>query len=75
MGILSKEALQAQLPKVGDIVHRTPTLHKSLGQCRAAAKCCRGVVTYVHEDHLWYTVRFDGGYSESFKLPEGDVEE
>lgn len=69
MPLMPEEYVREKLPKVGDVVYRTPTLHKALGQCRNMPRR-RGVVTYVHEEHMWYTVRFDCGYSESYKLPE-----
>lgn len=62
------EQLQAMLPKVGDVLERPPTLHKSLGFGEAAPQPC--VVEYVNAPHRWYMVRFiKTGIRQCYKLP------
>lgn len=59
---------RAMLPKVGDILVKTPTMHKCHGIGSAKRQSC--VVDFVHERHLWYRVRFKNGFCEAFKVPE-----
>lgn len=66
------EELRAQLPEVGDRLIRVPTLHKSLSNTAAKPAPC--TVTYVNKERLWYTVRFDTGFTQSYKVPEMDRE-
>lgn len=68
---LRPEDVQAMLPKVGDRMTLTPTLHKSLGICTPRPR--EAVVVFVHPKHHWYMVRFDNGLRECFKLPQPTV--
>lgn len=65
---MDKETAQALLPEVGTRMVRIPNLHKSLGLTEM--KPCACVVEYVNKEHLWYTVRFENGFTESYKVPE-----
>ena len=70
MALLTPEDIRAQLPKVGDRLMKKPGyyhgfLSKSDGM---TPKPC--VVTYVHPEHNWYTVQFESGVQQAYKLPE-----
>lgn len=65
------EELRTQLPEVGAELVKQPTVGKSLGICSSRPQHC--VVEFVNTEHLWYRVRFDSGYCETYKLPEIDV--
>lgn len=62
--LISVEDTRAMLPKVGDRLILAPTLHKGLKNCAMLPRPC--VVEYVNEEHLWYQVRFDLGFTECF---------
>ena len=63
------EEARAMLPKVGDRLMRVPSQHSDyVGLLSAKPMPC--VVTYVHRENLWYSVRFDNfGYTEGYKVP------
>lgn len=69
--LISVEDARAMLPKVGDRLVLAPTLHKGLGNTLSLPKPC--VVEYVNEEHLWYKVRFDLGFTECFHVPETEM--
>jgi hypothetical protein len=60
------------LPKVGDVrmerptIDETTTVKGSVFQ-NAPQRC---VVVAVHPGHLWYTVQFENGIRESYKVPK-----
>lgn len=62
------EQARAQLPKVGDVRVETPTIDQTSG-IHIAKKPMKGVVVYVNREKLWYTVRFENGTRESYKVP------
>lgn len=66
----SKEELQAMLPEVGDRLTRVPTYVKMGWEQQQSATPQPCVVEYVNTEHLWYTVRFETGRTESYKVPE-----
>lgn len=72
MDILSKEALQAMLPKVGDRLIRRPTMNNSLSFSVAPPLPC--VVVYVNAERLWYLVQFERGYRQAYKVPGGGAD-
>lgn len=65
---MDKEATRALLPKVGEMLIRTPHLHKSLGIEAPTPRTC--VVVYVNRENLWYRVMFDNGTYECYKVPD-----
>ena len=65
---LTKEEVRAQLPKVGDVRWERPTVDASPGHTmpNEPQRC---VVVEVRREHFWYTVQFENGTRESYKLP------
>lgn len=74
MALLTPDDVRAMMPKVGDELMRKPTCyHGFLGRhdMNTVRPC---VVTYVHPEHLWYSVRFkESGIIESYKMPDVKV--
>jgi hypothetical protein len=68
MAHLSKEEVRAMLPKVGDVRWERPVVADGIGHI-LAGKPRKCTVVYVHEEHLWYTVQFENGIKESYKMP------
>ena len=69
MALLNREQVRALLPKVGDRLMEHPTtLIPGVGSSVPPARAC--TVVYVNADHCWYTVEFDSGLRESYKLPK-----
>lgn len=68
MALVPKSVIQAMLPQVGDELIRRPTWSKHLGMCTYPLRPC--VVVYVNTEHLWYTVQFEAGYRQCYKVPE-----
>lgn len=67
----SKEELRAMLPKVGDRLKRVPTYLKLVyGPKRENTPPQPCTVIFVNPDKMWYTVRFDSGQRESYKVPD-----
>ena len=64
----SKEELKAMLPKVGDTLMRRQTICCPGMREPSKLKNCK--VVYVNEEHMYYTVQFQNGCRESFKVPE-----
>ena len=62
---------QELLPKVGDQRWERPTIDETSGinttSAHAPQRC---VVVEVNPEHLWYTVQFDNGIRESYKVPK-----
>lgn len=54
------------LPNVGDVRWEIPTVKADKGSNPAAR--CR--VVEVNRAHLWYTVEFENGFRESYKVPK-----
>lgn len=66
---MEKEQVRALLPKVGDRLMEHPTtLIPGVGSSVPPARAC--TVVYVNAAHFWYTVEFDDGLRESYKLPK-----
>lgn len=65
----SKDDLRAALPKVGDRRVETPTVFATSGltDMLRQPQTCR--VVLVNREHLWYTVEFENGFRETYKLP------
>ena len=64
--------LQALLPKLGEKRMERPTIDEttpSRGTIQYT-KPQRCVVVGVHPEHLWYTVQFENGIRESYKVPK-----
>lgn len=74
MPLLTPDDVRASLPKVGDELMRRPSYYYgfySRYDLNVERPC---VVTYVHPEHLWYSVRFvQSGIVESYKLPDLNV--
>lgn len=68
--MFSKDELRAMLPKVGDIRTETPTVFATSGLTEALRKPQRCRVVLVNREHFWYTVQFENGFRETYKLPE-----
>lgn len=54
------------LPNVGDVRMETPTTMK--GEPSQNLQEC--TVVEVNRAHLWYTVEFNNGFRESYKVPK-----
>lgn len=54
------------LPEVGDTRWEVPSLMK--GEDKQPPRRCR--VVEVNRAHLWYTVEFENGFRESYKVPK-----
>ena len=65
---LTKNQVRAQLPKVGDVRWERPTIDDKAGYYHQTEKQ-RCVVVEVQPEHFWYTVQFENGIRESYKLP------
>lgn len=67
MAYYTKEQAQELLPKVGDQRWEIPTvLMDGQGNNPKPQRC---IVTDVRPEHLWYTVQFENGFRESYKVP------
>ena len=69
---LGRAKLQAMLPKVGERRMERPTINENTrsqgSPIQNAPQPC--VVVAVHPGHLWYTVQFENGIRESYKVPK-----
>lgn len=67
---LNRTELQRLLPKVGDRRMERPTIDENTSSrgtlYENAPQPC--VVVAVHPGHLWYTVQFENGFRESYKV-------
>lgn len=71
MSLLTPDEVRDTMPCVGDELMRKPTFYYRFYSQRDAIVERPCVVTYVHPEHLWYSVRFtQSGIVESYKLPE-----
>ena len=68
----SMEEVRRLLPKVGDRRLEVPTIDESqsTGIQLAGRKPQPCVVVAVNPGHLWYTVQFENGIRESYKVPK-----
>lgn len=71
MPLISQEELLAMLPKMGEQRMETPTLSKMQSGPEARPQPCK--VVYIHPDHLFYTVEFENGIRESYKVPTDEM--
>ena len=55
--------------QVGD--RKAIVKREKCGQHGVVEEKSDGTVTYIHPLHRFYVVRFDAGYSESFRFGEG----
>jgi hypothetical protein len=71
MALITKEQAQAQLPKLGDVRMEHPTIDEATPSRGSVVlnPPQRCVVVEVNADHLWYTVQFENGFRESYKVP------
>lgn len=65
--LISKDEVRAQLPKVGDRRMEIPTITEGNGYNKTPKPC---VVVEVNRAHFWYTVKFEDGFRESYKVPK-----
>lgn len=62
---------QELLPKLGEHRWERPTIcAESSGHTAFNNQPQRCVVVEVHPEHLWYTVQFENGIRESYKVPK-----
>lgn len=64
--MFNKHEARRLLPKVGERRMEIPTIAEAGGYNEKPQPC---VVVEVNEVHLWYTVRFENGFKESYKVP------
>ena len=72
MALITKEQAQALLPKIGDRLMLPPTIDETTAS-RGSIMTTRPqpcVVVDVHHEHLWYTMQFENGFKESYKVPK-----
>lgn len=68
---MTKEEIRSMLPNVGDRRMEVPTILRDKSYSRDPWPC---VVVYVNRRNMWYTVQFENGVRESYKLPNtGEV--
>jgi hypothetical protein len=70
--MLTVESAQTLLPKIGDVRMERPTIDESTATRGTIqfTKPQRCVVVEVNTEHLWYTVQFENGFRESYKVPQ-----
>jgi hypothetical protein len=66
--LLTVDGLREQLPKVGDRLSRCPHFMRTGNENLSKPTPC--TVIFVNQEHLFFTVEYDGGGTECFKLPE-----
>jgi hypothetical protein len=69
---MEKHEARRLLPKVGDQRMERPTIDETTSTkgTLTATRAQRCVVVEVNEAHLWYTVQFENGIRESYKVPK-----
>ena len=67
--LISLDEARAELPKLGEVRWECPVVAET--QAHLSTKPQRCVVVDVRPAHLWYTVQFDNGFRESYKVPRG----
>lgn len=70
--MMSVNDARSLLPEVGDVRMERPTIDETTPsrgsvQYTTPQKC---VGVEVNRDHLWYTVEFENGIRESYKVPK-----
>ena len=68
MAYITKKKAQEQLPKLGERRMEIPTVDATQGY-QIAKEPRIGTVVYVNPVNLWYTVQFENGIRESYKVP------
>lgn len=66
--MLTMRTIRERLPKLGEKRLEIPTVDDTPG-VQMPKKPRKGVVVYVHPKNCWYTVQFEDGIRESYKLP------
>lgn len=69
--MMAKKDVQRLLPKVGDRLMEYPTIDEASNAGHHGGmqrQPC--TVVAVYPEHLWYTVEFENGIRESYKLPK-----
>lgn len=64
--MLDRITARQLLPKVGERRSEVPTIAETGGYNDRPQPC---VVVEVNAVHLWYTVQFENGFKESYKVP------
>lgn len=69
---MEKHEARRLLPKVGDQRMESPTIDETTSSrgTFVTTRPQRCVVVEVNEAHLWYTVQFENGFRESYKVPK-----
>ena len=70
MALLTPDEIRAQLPNVGDRLMRKPGYYQGFLSRHDVVRPQPCTVTYVHRENMWYTVQFDSGVKESYKMPK-----
>lgn len=65
-----RKQAQTLLPKVGEHRWERPTVDEGTGHQIYEHQPQRCVVVEVNQEHLWYTVQFENGIRESYKVPK-----
>lgn len=68
--MLTKKRIREMLPKLGEKRMESPTVDETQGihMTKEPREC---VVVYVNRAHCWYTVQFEDGTRESYRIPTG----
>ena len=64
---MEKYEVKRMLPHVGDQRMEIPTITEGKKYSDKPQRC---VVVEVNQAHMWYTVQFENGFRESYKLPK-----
>ena len=70
---MNKRKARGQLPRLGERRWEVPTIDDTSG-CNQKRKPQPCVVVDVRPEHLWYTVEFENGIRESYKVPRAEGE-
>lgn len=65
--MMTMEEVRGLLPEVGDTRWEIPSVRVDQGP-KPVPQQCR--VVEVNRAHLWYTVQFENGFRESYKVPK-----
>lgn len=65
---MDKYFARASLPEVGEVLWVKPA-YGGFSKDFVFSKPRKATVILVHPAHLWFTVKYDNGIRESFKVP------
>lgn len=66
---MEKGKARRLMPRLGERRWEVPTIDQTSGYYSWTKTPQRCVVVDVRPEHLWYTVQFENGFKESYKIP------